>query len=384
MKIINKRFTLLKSVALAFVILFNSFVLNNIGKCNDYNNESLLTNTSDNSDDELIKAVSTQINMLKAGITQYSISSNIESVPDKQGEVTSVTTDIPTEPETAPTTAPADETFTVFDLNTNSNVTMNGYDLICQIVRNEVGAHYTSGAKKGQTAYDADTLKAFAIASYTYVKYTTSRGMTPSVGLNPNLSQALKDYVAEVYGQAIYYSDAYICAVYCASTGGTTLSSQYAWGKSHPYLVGVESKYDSQGKQFSSTKTFTKDEMKNIIESNTGIPLSENPENWLVVSSRVDGNYVNQLVIDGQTTSIVNGKEYKITGNYFRTNILGTSNLKSTDFNIEYKDGVFYVTSFGYGHGVGMPADGAELYATLENWNYKQILEHYYTGVEIK
>ena len=87
--------------------------------------------------------------------------------------------------------------------------------------------------------------EAFAVAAYTYVKYTVNKGQTPSVGLNSNISQALKDYVSEVYGKAIYYNNQYICAVYCASTGGRTLSSQYSWGKALPYLTSVESAHDS-------------------------------------------------------------------------------------------------------------------------------------------
>ena len=185
------------------------------------------------------------------------------------------------------------ETFTVYDINTRGTYTMNGYDLVCQIVRNEVGAHYKSGANAGKTAFDEETLKAFAVAAYTYLKYNQLRGITPSVGLNSDVSQAVKDCVTAVDGQAIYYNGQYICAVYCASTGGTTLSSNYCWGTNTPYLVSVESAYDSQSSQYSATRVVSTEQVKASIERKTSIVLSDKPENWFNITEIVDGNYVN-------------------------------------------------------------------------------------------
>ncbi len=273
--------------------------------------------------------------------------------------------------------------FTVYDVNSRQNVTMNGFDLICQVVRNEVGAHYKAGPLKGQTAYNKEAIKAFAVASYTYIKYNINRGQVPCVGLNSDISQALMEDVAEVYGQAIYYNNAYICAVYCASTGGYTLSSKNSWGQANPYLISVESKYDSQGNQYIFKKVFTKDEIRNIIGSRTGIVLSDDPSKWITIASNIDGNNVDQVLIDGNPYVTVEGRQYRITGTYFKNNIIGSGNVKSPAFTVEYKDGTFCFTSYGFGHGVGMPADGANLYAKIAGWDYKQILTHYYSGVEV-
>lgn len=276
-----------------------------------------------------------------------------------------------------------DDVFTVFDINTRQYVTLNGYDLVCQIVRNEVGAHYTVGPKAGQTAYSKEAIKAFAVAAYSYVKYCQITGQTASVGLNTDISQTLRNYVLEVDGQGIYYNGNIICAMYCASTGGRTLSSKYSWGKENPYLVSVESKYDNQGKQYVSQAVISKDKIKNLIESKTDIVLSNNPENWLRIVSTVDGSYVNKIIIDGHSTCKIHGRDYELTGTFFKINIL-PSQLKSPDFKFYYKDGYFYFTVYGYGHGVGMPADGANLYALNENMSYTDILTHYYTNVIIK
>ena len=67
------------------------------------------------------------------------------------------------------------------------------------------------------------------------------------------------------------------------------------------------------------------------------------------------------------------------TGIEFR-NLLG---LRSTDFDIEVVNGNIEITTRGYGHGVGMSQYGANEMAKA-GYNYKQIINHYYTGVKIQ
>jgi peptidoglycan hydrolase-like amidase len=43
----------------------------------------------------------------------------------------------------------------------------------------------------------------------------------------------------------------------------------------------------------------------------------------------------------------------------------------------------FKFTTYGYGHGVGMPQNGANFYAEYKGYDYKQILTHYYRGITI-
>jgi peptidoglycan hydrolase-like amidase len=45
--------------------------------------------------------------------------------------------------------------------------------------------------------------------------------------------------------------------------------------------------------------------------------------------------------------------------------------------------GMFYFTSYGYGHGVGLSQNGANHYATYAGYDYIQILQHYYPGTEL-
>jgi stage II sporulation protein D len=67
-----------------------------------------------------------------------------------------------------------------------------------------------------------------------------------------------------------------------------------------------------------------------------------------------------------------------ITGAEFR-DVLG---LNSSDFLVDYNGDTFTITTKGSGYGVGMSQYGANQLA-LEGYSYIDILQHYYTGVEI-
>lgn len=47
---------------------------------------------------------------------------------------------------------------------------------------------------------------------------------------------------------------------------------------------------------------------------------------------------------------------------------------------VEYNSGEFAIVSYGWGHGVGMSQNGANLYAINSDWTYQDILFHYYPG----
>ena len=56
--------------------------------------------------------------------------------------------------------------------------------------------------------------------------------------------------------------------------------------------------------------------------------------------------------------------------------------LRSTDFEFEIKNNTCYITTKGYGHGVGMSQYGANGMAK-DNYKYDEILKYYYQDIEI-
>lgn len=232
-------------------------------------------------------------------------------------------------------------------------------------------------------SFDEEAIKAQAVASYSYVKYFNERGSSPSIAIKSNVSTKVKNAVAEVIGQGIYYNGNICQAVYCASSGGATANAKDVWGGSVPYLLSVESEYDElYDKNYGRKVTFTESEVRTKIQNATGISLSDNPEEWLVIEDYVDGGYVGTVSIDGNTKYKKNGKTVNITGRVVRETIFSYG-IRSAKFDVEYDDGTFTFTTYGYGHGVGMPQNGANYYALYEGYDYIDILEHYYTGVEI-
>ena len=58
-------------------------------------------------------------------------------------------------------------------------------------------------------------------------------------------------------------------------------------------------------------------------------------------------------------------------------------NLRSTDFEIKINGDDVNITTKGYGHGVGMSQNGANLLAK-DGYSYKEILKYYYKDIIIK
>ena len=75
-------------------------------------------------------------------------------------------------------------------------------------------------------------------------------------------------------------------------------------------------------------------------------------------------------------TLSVGGKNY--SGREVREKL----GLPSSCFTIDYANGKYTFTTKGSGHGVGMSQYGAQAMA-LDGASYKDILNHYYTGIEI-
>ncbi len=253
-----------------------------------------------------------------------------------------------------------DETFTA-KFN-GSTQTVNAYDLICQIVNNEISASFSDEAIKAQ-----------AVAAYSYVKYHNVNGLTPSVLVKDNVPQKIKDLVSEVWGVCCYYNGNVAQTVYMASSSGYTTDAKNVWGSSVPYLKSVYCPFDvTSDPNYGYQMKVSEENMRTLVEGDLGITLSNDPSNWFTVTEIVDGNYVAKVDVDGQKI---------ITGRAMRESILNYK-LKSTAFEVTYSDGYFIFTTYGYGHGVGMSQNGANILAK-QGYSYEEILKHYFTGIEI-
>lgn len=254
----------------------------------------------------------------------------------------------------------ANETFTA---KFNGSVqTVNAYDLICWIVNNEISESFSDEAIKAQ-----------AVAAYSYVKYHNVKGLTPSVLVKKNPSKHIQDLVSSVWGVCCYYNGEVAQTVYMASSSGYTADARNVWGGYVPYLVSVRCPLDADyDPNYGLTMTVSESSMRSNLESCLGITLSNDPYNWLTVTGYIDGNYVSDINVDGQKT---------ISGRKLRENVLGYK-LKSAAFDVYFNGSDFVFTTYGYGHGVGMSQNGANILGK-QGYSYVDILKFYFTGIEV-
>ncbi len=237
-------------------------------------------------------------------------------------------------------------------------------------------------------SWEPEALKAQAIAAHTYLEYQYSRGVTaPSVAIRSTPNQRIVDAVSQVSDLVMTVGGKAVYTPYTASAAGRTNPASQVWGTHHSHLVSVESKYDHLSSGYEKAYVISAEEMKTILDERIGTNLDlEKAGEWFEIIDYTDGGYVRRMSVDGvKTYTSRSGNTRNITGWYFGSDILADADhkLRSAAFTIDYADGNFTITTKSYGHGVGMSQWGAQLYAQKEGWNYQQILNHYYTGVDI-
>ncbi|MBQ4369548.1 MAG: stage II sporulation protein D [Oscillospiraceae bacterium] len=260
-------------------------------------------------------------------------------------------------------------------------------------------AEYLAGvvAAEMPAAFEDEALKAQCVAARTYTLYRMLLHPSPEhpeadMCANVQCCQAyispderrerwkaafeenekkIERAVALTDGQCLVWEGEPIFAAFHSSSGGFTEDSGSVWHSSLPYLVSVY-----------SPET---EECVPNFRTETEISFSD-------FKSTVSAKYP-QAAFGGEPSGWIGGIERSLSGRITRAEIGGVSltgtelrmlfSLRSADIEIsETESGfVFYVT--GYGHGVGMSQYGAETLAAAGS-SYKQILEWYYTGAELR
>lgn len=147
---------------------------------------------------------------------------------------------------------------------------------------------------------------------------------------------------------------------YFAMSNGQTVDSVSVFKENT--IDSVSSPWDNESlNKFIVTTEYNLNELKQKLNINEEIQT-------IKILSRDKTNRVEKLSI--------NDKSY--TGIEFRKLL----SLRSTDFEVEIKNNTCYITTKGYGHGVGMSQYGANGMAK-DNYKYDEILKYYYQDIEI-
>lgn len=282
-------------------------------------------------------------------------------------------------PESAQTMADAQisgDDFKVLITETNKIETLSAEDYIFGVVAGEMPA-----------LYEEEALKAQAVCAYTFAlwrkrensdkdydisdDYTTDQcyispeDARKKWGSNAEThEQKIRNAIKAVLLQKLTYNGDIILSVYHSLSSGKTESAKNVWGKEYPYLQAVSSVGDKLAANYISTAQFTTEQLETALK----ITIPKDTKNVFSDIKRTESGTVKNITVCDQ----------KMKGSEVRSAL----QLKSSNFEITQKDGVFTFTVYGYGHGVGLSQNGAN-YMAKQGSDYKEILTHYYTGCEI-
>lgn len=179
----------------------------------------------------------------------------------------------------------------------------------------------------------------------------------------------IQQAVRETSGQIMAYNGKAIEVFYHSTSNGKTEEVSEVFSNSLPYYTSVDSAGEENTSKFEGSVTITNTKFADVFQSKYGVKL--NPD-----------KLASQIKINGYTDS---GRIQNIT--------VGGKKLRATEFRLLYglnstditfvfgKDNITMNTK-GFGHGVGMSQVGADQMAR-QGYSYKDILQHYYKGVEI-
>ena len=261
---------------------------------------------------------------------------------------------------------------------------MNIDDYLCNVVSAEMPADYEIEALKAQ---------AVVARTYTIYKINNKKHENADICDDSTCCQAWVDKetrfsrweeskresnwekiqkcVQETQGQIITYQNQPINAFFHANSGGKTELPVNVWGGTGlPYLQVAETAGEEGYKQYESEVELTQDELIEKLKTKySDISIDFSNQEDLKILEYTDS---------GRVKTVKFGN-HEISGVETRT-LLG---LKSTNFEISKENDKIKFTVKGYGHGVGMSQTGADAMAK-QGKNYKEIINHFYSGVEIK
>lgn len=269
----------------------------------------------------------------------------------------------------------------------SSNMSVRVKNSETKEITNVLFEDYIVGVLAGEMpiTFELEALKAQAVASRSYVMrqmlynkdkdYDVVDTVLNQVYLSTDYLQSvwkdeytskinkIKTAVLETKGEYLEYKGEVVEAMFFSTSVGKTENSEEVFSTKKPYLRSVDSTWDSISPVYSLDYKFKKTEFYNKLNLKYSDNLS------LEVTSK---------------TSTGRIKKIKINNVLFNaSDVVKKLNIKSNYFEMTEDNDNIYITTKGYGHGVGMSQYGAQAMA-LNGYNYKDILKHYYQGVELK
>ncbi|MGB4438939.1 MAG: stage II sporulation protein D [Sedimentibacter sp.] len=275
----------------------------------------------------------------------------------------------------------------VYNLKTNEVMVIDFEEYLKGVVSSEMPAEFNEEALKAQ-AITARTYLLYRLKKYpdgqpehmdapvctgTHCQVWSSKDeliASHEDGWYDKYWNKIEEAVNSTSGQILTYEGKIIEPLFHSASGGRTENSEDVFSASVPYLRSVESPYESEAPKLHGSVKITVSDFISKVESVYGdLDLSQdNLDEKIQLGDVSEGGKIKTIIIDNA----------EITGREMRS----LFNLNSTNFNFIQTGNEIEIVTTGYGHGVGMSQWGADGMAD-EGFNYKEILKHYYTGVEI-
>lgn len=272
-----------------------------------------------------------------------------------------------------------------FNFSKNTMVRVYREDL--NVIDNIPLEEYVAGVLAGEMPVDfeIEALKAQAVAARSYVMKQIERNIKKEYDVVDTVTNQVyldKEYLMTVWkssytdnmnkiktavlstkGEYLSYDGKVAEALFFSTSPGVTENSEDIFTSKVAYLRSVESKWDEISPVYETSKTYTLNEFYNLL----GLTYNNNLKIEILEKT--------------QTGRI---KKIKINNKEFTSNtICSKLSLRSTYFEITQSGNIVIINNKGYGHGVGMSQYGAQGMAKY-GYDYKSILEYYYTNIEIK
>ncbi|HLO04433.1 MAG TPA: stage II sporulation protein D [Symbiobacteriaceae bacterium] len=189
-------------------------------------------------------------------------------------------------------------------------------------------------------------------------------------------------------GQVLHYDQVLIDPLYHSVSGRLTENAADYYGTGHPYLQPVD---DHWGQSAGAPSQYLLDEVHFTLDE-----LTKRLDKAVPALATGPGGY--RCTPDGQVEPLQGAPSpVKIlscteTGRVKTVQVAGLTlsgrafreelGLRSTDFQLQFRDGLLYVQTHGWGHGLGMSQWGANGMAQAGK-RYAEILAHYYPGTTL-
>ena len=228
--------------------------------------------------------------------------------------------------------------------------------------------------------FPAEALKAQAVAARTFTLRQIENGKHRQADICTDSSccqawtaehnEQARQAVVETDGLVAVYDDRLIEATYFSCSGGRTEPAVAVWGNDLPYLQSVSSPGEEDAPRFTETVELEAELFaQRLLSAYPQMELCGTAPQWFGQLRYTVGGGLAEVELGGVS----------VTGISLRK-LFG---LRSTDMRFAVNEERIQITTYGYGHRVGMSQYGAKAMAEA-GAGFEEILTYYYQGVELR